>query len=98
MGACLVYGCEYITSPRITRPGIFIHPPETRATTTKEPPLPPFLPPPAPASPPSKASMVSGRQVILLPVQIMTAIKQLRPEREGGKGRGGSGAGFSCTI
>ncbi len=33
----------------------------------------------------SKASMVSGCQVILLPVQIMTVIKQLRPERQRGQ-------------
>lgn len=101
MGACLVYGCEYITSPRITRPGIFIHPPETQATTTKKKePLhrPPFLLPPAPASPPSKASMVSGRQVILLPVQIMTAIKQLRPQREGGKGVGWEGGWLKSRL
>lgn len=60
-------------------PGIFIHPPETHATTTKATP------------PPSKASMVSVCQVILLPVQIMTVIKQLRPMR----GRGQEQAFFT---
>ena len=33
----------------------------------------------------SEASMVSGRQVISLSVQIMTVIKQLRPERQRGQ-------------
>lgn len=44
-----------------------------------------------PHPPPSQASMVSVCQVILLPVQIMTVIKQLRPTR----GRGQEQAFFT---
>lgn len=74
-GLCCV--CVWIhCNPVDHTPGIFIHPPETYILNISFSKRCFFS---------SKASMVSACQMISLPVQIMTVIKQLGPERQIGQ-------------